>query len=105
MFIEGDIIIKQGYMNSNFYYIHEGMWEVILETKDFMFFNYKEVQNFISKSDKNGKSEFDDSSESNASSKIKNHSSMRDIRVPSSMKNLARVAFRPKSKLSGKLQK
>lgn len=47
-FLENDIIIKQDECNEYFYYIHEGIVEVIIESMDFMYFNHKHVKNFIS---------------------------------------------------------
>jgi hypothetical protein len=34
-------------MNEYFYYIHEGLAEVIIESQDFLYFDYKHVRTFI----------------------------------------------------------
>lgn len=50
LYLEGDIIIKQGDMNDYFYYIHEGLAEVFMESHDFLYFDYKHVRTFINSS-------------------------------------------------------
>jgi CRP-like cAMP-binding protein len=40
-------VLKQGDMNDNFYYLHEGLAEVIMETEDFLFFDHEAVKKFI----------------------------------------------------------
>ena len=47
-FQEGDVIIKQDDVNEYFYYIQDGIVEVIIESMDFMFFDAKSVKQFIS---------------------------------------------------------
>ena len=46
-FLAGDIVIKEGNNNENFFYIHNGMAEVLLQNRDFSFFQFKNVQAFI----------------------------------------------------------
>lgn len=43
-YLPNDIIIKQGYFNDKFYFVHQGILEVIQHKFDFMFFDYKEVK-------------------------------------------------------------
>ncbi|CAI2370102.1 unnamed protein product [Moneuplotes crassus] len=43
-YLPDDIIIKQGYFNNDFYFLHQGLLEVVQHSCDFMFFDYKEVQ-------------------------------------------------------------
>jgi len=47
-YLEGDIIIKQGDMNEYFYYMHDGLAEVIMEFIDFIYFDYQSVAKFVS---------------------------------------------------------
>ena len=47
-YLAGEIILKQGGDNNKFYFINEGLAEVIHENRDFIFFDYKKVEEFIS---------------------------------------------------------
>lgn len=46
-YLSGEIILKQGGHNDDFYFIIDGLAEAITETKDFKFFDYKAVHRFI----------------------------------------------------------
>jgi len=47
-YLPGDIIVKQGQKTTKFYYIHKGFVEVIQEKWDYVYFNYQDVEKFIS---------------------------------------------------------
>jgi len=46
-YLPDDIILKQGYHNNYFYFVHEGLLEVIQNKSDFLFFNNQEVNKFF----------------------------------------------------------
>lgn len=46
-FLAGEIILKQGGFNDQLFIIIEGLAEVINEKRDFIFFDYKEVEKYI----------------------------------------------------------
>ena len=46
-YIPGDIILKEGNVSSNFFFIHEGLCEVLVELEDFLFFDFQQVKQFI----------------------------------------------------------
>ena len=57
-FLEGDIIIKQGFTNDYLYFIIEGLAEVFVENTDFVFYDFYSVSKFISRpKDSENKSE------------------------------------------------
>ena len=103
MYLEGDIILKQGYINSHLYYIHEGMAEVVLESQDFKFFDYKKVNKFINIS--NNMSEDDCScEESSINSNIKNQGSTPNLNEIQNNKDLFQFRLKhPTSQSSGKV--
>lgn len=47
-YLGGDIILKQGGHNDRFYFVCQGLAEAITEYKDFIFFDSKVVEKFIS---------------------------------------------------------
>lgn len=70
-YLPGDIIIRQGEQNSKLYYVHEGIVEVIQHDVDFLYFDHREVEDFLSDhnlKDRNGISPKD--------SNIKEHDSI-----------------------------
>ena len=46
-YLPSDIILKQGSRNDRFYFVHEGLLEVIQEKQDFEFYDLAEVDRFI----------------------------------------------------------
>ena len=46
-FLPHDVIVKQGDLGKSFYIIIDGVTEVALEHKDFLFFDFREVRNYI----------------------------------------------------------
>ena len=49
LFLEGDIIIKQGFTNDYLYFIIDGLAEVFIENSDFAFYDYFSVSKYISR--------------------------------------------------------
>ena len=43
----GDIILKEGGKSNSFFFIHQGMCEVLIETEDFLYFDFEKVKQFI----------------------------------------------------------
>ena len=71
-----------------------------METRDFMFFQHKEVNNFMNKSENKDLQEDEGkSSESVISAKVKSSNPIKDLMTLSNFNN----PFRPKSKLSSNL--
>lgn len=47
-YLAGEVILKQGGENDKFYFVWSGLAEAFIENKDFIFFDYKAVEEFIS---------------------------------------------------------
>ena len=48
-FLAGDIIVKEGGIGEKFYVIHSGGAQVIFEFRDYLYFDFQEVEKFIKK--------------------------------------------------------
>lgn len=64
-FMPSDIIIKQGSKNDTFYYVHEGLLEVVQENADFAFFDYRAVERFLNEPAKTEEEQANESRKTN----------------------------------------
>lgn len=47
IYLPGDVIIKQGDIADNFFFVVEGILEVMLESRDFKFYDYQTIKAFV----------------------------------------------------------